>query len=161
MAKEKPQDYADEIAKLEAMRKAIDDAITGFKILAGQSGLMSNLVRAISSQAAQAAFPLKPSEGDPKKDEVEPVSADVRRDTFFSMSITDAAEKYLRMQKEPRPAKEICKMLKAGGLLTTAKNFYVTVYSSMLRDARFKKVGKEWGLAEWYPGRGPKNAEKK
>ena len=46
--------------------------------------------------------------------------------------------------------------LRAGGVTTTAKDFYTTVYTAIRRLADASEVvniGKEWGLAEWYPGR--------
>jgi len=74
-------------------------------------------------------------------------------DSFFQMSAADAAKKYLRIVKRPAGTKEICDALTRGGYLTNAKNFYSNLYTTLLRTPDVIKVKKEWGLAEWYPGK--------
>lgn len=80
-------------------------------------------------------------------------SNEIRSDEFFQMTIPAAAKKYLQMVKHPVDTGEITKALKDGGTLTQAKNFYLSVHSSMTRDNTFIRVKKNWGLAEWYPNR--------
>jgi hypothetical protein len=77
----------------------------------------------------------------------------IRSDAFFQMSMPRAAEKYLKMIKRPAHTNEISEALKKGGFLSQAKNFNVVVHSGLHRDKAFIKVGKDWGLAEWYPAR--------
>lgn len=81
-----------------------------------------------------------------------PASTEVEDDTFFKLSTPDAAEKYLRMRGKPSGTREIAKALIEGGFETSAKNFYANLYTALGRSDAFVKVGKKWGLAEWYPG---------
>lgn len=85
-----------------------------------------------------------------------PVSASsIASDAFFKLSVPDAARKYLSIIKRPAGAKEIEKALREGGFQTKAKNFYANLYTSLIRsEGTFEKVGKKWGLAEWYPQSG-------
>jgi hypothetical protein len=81
----------------------------------------------------------------------------VDHDTFYAMSIIDAAKKYLGIVGKPaRPTQEIIKALKSGGL---EKAEYNTVSSVLARADRSQqgicRVGRgKWGLSEWYPGTG-------
>jgi hypothetical protein len=79
-------------------------------------------------------------------------ATEVTSDAFFGLSIPEAARKYLRMSKKPRSTSEICRALKEGGLTSTAKHFYSTVYPILERQQDIVRVGKNWGLLEWYPG---------
>jgi hypothetical protein len=87
----------------------------------------------------------------------------IESDTFFSMSIADAAAKYLRMvNKKPQPTNAIIDALERGGLKRSA---YTTVYSILSR--RRDKVGDvvnvngDWALQEWYGAVKPKTKKKK
>ncbi len=88
----------------------------------------------------------------------------IRQDAFFGMGLVEATKKYLGMTKRPKSSRDIATALVQGGLHTTAKDFYNTVFGVLNREAKnngeIVKVKKEWGLAEWYPGlrRGPKAA---
>ncbi len=89
-----------------------------------------------------------------------PMSADASReilriegDTFFGLSTTEAARKYLRMKKRPASTQEIADALQEGGYLTNSKNFYSNVFGSLRRMSDFVNVQQKWGLVEWYPGR--------
>lgn len=85
---------------------------------------------------------------------------ELRPDSFFQMPVLDAAVAYLRMMKRPKGASEIADALEAGGLTHSSKSFPSTVYTTLKRDAdkegEIIKVGQNWGLAEWYPGRARK-----
>lgn len=83
-----------------------------------------------------------------------PGPVQIQSDTFFSMTATDAAKKYLQIMKRPQSTGAIEKALRAGGMATTAKNLYSNLYTAMTRDEDFVKPSKGvWGLKEWYPGR--------
>jgi hypothetical protein len=79
-------------------------------------------------------------------------NGEISHDTFFKMTVPDAAEKYLRLAKKTKPTSEIAASLLQGGLKSTSKDFTGMVKTVLSRDARFVKVNKEWGLDEWYPG---------
>ncbi len=79
-------------------------------------------------------------------------SGEMSHDTFFKMTVPDAAEKYLKMAKKTKPTSEIAASLLKGGLKSTSKDFTGMVKTVLSRDVRFVKVNKEWGLDEWYPG---------
>jgi hypothetical protein len=79
-------------------------------------------------------------------------SGEISHDTFFKMTVPDAAEKYLKLAKKTKPTSEIAASLLKGGLKSTSKDFTGMVKTVLSRDARFVKVNKEWGLDEWYPG---------
>lgn len=93
--------------------------------------------------------------------EKEKLPTKVESDTFFKLSATDAAAKYLRMKKKPASTKEVEKALLEGGFLTSAKNFYANIYTAMMRSDDFVKIKKKWGLAEWYPGKRMENSQTK
>jgi hypothetical protein len=85
----------------------------------------------------------------------------VRPDEFFRLSIADAITKYLGIMKQPQNPMAVVNGLKAGGVLTNAKNFYANVNTELKRmKARDLVVNTPsgWGLAEWYPNK-PKQPE--
>lgn len=85
----------------------------------------------------------------------------VRPDEFFRLSIADAITKYLGIMKQPQNPMAVVNGLKAGGVLTNAKNFYANVNTELKRmRARDLVVNTPsgWGLADWYPSK-PKQPE--
>jgi len=89
------------------------------------------------------------------------ITGRVRQDEFFRLSISSAIVKYLSIMKQPQNPTNIVSGLKAGGVLTNAKNFYTNVNTELKRmRARDLVVNTPsgWGLAEWYPQK-PKQAE--
>jgi len=76
---------------------------------------------------------------------------------FFGLSAIDAAKQFLAHTKEPRSATEIADGLERGGFTHQSKNLGSTIYTILKRDedrdGTVVKVGRKWGLAEWYPGR--------
>lgn len=137
-------DYAAVLADLLARRDALDKAIEAVKPLAGQSAPHNS-----SKQNSSQTF-------------------EIRGNSFFGMTIPDAAKKLLGMQRKPLTAPEIAKYLNDGGLPHTSANFANTVGSVLNRlsntdKSGIVKVGRgSFGLVEWYPGykRG-KNSGKK
>ncbi|HYN82936.1 MAG TPA: hypothetical protein VES88_15735 [Gemmatimonadaceae bacterium] len=90
-----------------------------------------------------------------------PVTGRVRSDEFFRLSIADAISKYLGIMKQPQNPMAIVNGLKAGGVLTNAKNFYANVNTELKRMRERNLIVNTpsgWGLAEWYP-RGAKGNE--
>lgn len=78
----------------------------------------------------------------------------IKRDSFFGMTLPEAARKYLAMMKVTKPNPELCDALLLGGFKTSSSNFPEVVRSTLQRNKDFVKVSGEWGLAEWYSGRG-------
>jgi len=76
-------------------------------------------------------------------------------DSFFGLTIADAAKKYLNATKKTANARTIAEALIAGGFKSAAKNFVENVRSILSRNQLFVLVNGEFGLAEWYPGRKP------
>ncbi len=85
----------------------------------------------------------------------------VRETEFFRMSIPDAIKKYLAIMHRPQASKTIAEALKAGGILSNAKDFSAAAWTAISRlqaaDA-IVNTPHGWGLSEWYPSR-PKGAE--
>lgn len=85
----------------------------------------------------------------------------IRSDTFYGMSYTDAAEKYLKMIGHAVPFDEIYNTLAVGGI-TFDKDGRKNLNTSLTRATRkFAKIGKyanaSFGLIEWYPMRRKSN----
>ena len=81
--------------------------------------------------------------------------SEVQHDSFFAMTIADAAKKYLSMMKATKSNAEIATALEHGGLKHSSKDFNTTVRSVLgQRDDFLRVPNGDWGLAEWYPGMG-------
>ena len=84
-----------------------------------------------------------------------PPEAEVQHDTFFGMTIADAAKKYLTMMKVTKSNSDIAAALEQGGLKHSSKDFPSNVRSIIGHREDFLRVPNgDWGLAEWYPGQG-------
>ena len=84
-----------------------------------------------------------------------PPEAEVQHDTFFGMTIADAARKYLTMMKATKSNSDIAAALEQGGLKHSSKDFPSNVRSIIGHREDFLRVPNgDWGLAEWYPGQG-------
>lgn len=130
--------YMAVLIDLRAKRDEIDQAISAIeKIIGGGSS-----VSATYPQGSQAS------------------SAEIRSDTFFGMSVAEAAEKMLDMHKKPMKAKEIAEGLISGGIhftTDTPANTVASVLSRHLNSANCNmvKIGRgSFGLAKWYPNSG-------
>jgi hypothetical protein len=128
---ENPIDYAAVLADLEARRDALDAAIAAIRLFAGQGP-----VPAAGGAAPSAKFD----------------THEIPTDAFHGMSIADATRKYLAAVKRKQSTRQIKESLLAGGLHSTSKNFTTTLYSVLERQEDIVRVGKDWGLASWYPG---------
>ena len=90
---------------------------------------------------------------------------------FFGLGIGDAAVKYLQIVKRQQSTREIAEALVAANYPHTSRNFVNTVNTALYRrskdDGDVIRIGRNWALAEWYPGRrrkreddmGPASAE--
>lgn len=92
----------------------------------------------------------------PTKPQVE-TSDEIPNDAFFGMKIPDAIRKYLGIIKRKQSVRQIADALEHGGIQHTSESFYRTVNATLHRlwkdNGDPVQVGKEWGLAAWYPGR--------
>ncbi len=147
MASDQPIDYQSVLADLRAKRAALDAAIASMEAFV--TGMPSN-----GSSAAVGT-----GRGDPQT---------IEGDTFFGLSIVDAAKKYLGMVKKPQSVRDIAQALEKGGLTHSSSDFTSTLSTVLSRRDKnvgdIVKVKREWGLVEWYPGfrrgRGTKGQEK-
>jgi DNA-directed RNA polymerase delta subunit len=78
---------------------------------------------------------------------------DLPTDAFLSLTIPEAAIKYLGMVRSAQSAAQIWEALKQGGLPHTK---YAAVYNALTRRQQqagdiLKLPDSNWGLAEWYP----------
>lgn len=141
-----PINYDAVLADLLAKREQLDKAIEAIKSYSGKNNPAS--IKDASNGG---------------------VDIDLRSDTFFGMTIPDAARKLLGMKRKPLNAPEVAKYLDDGGFSHTSANFANTVGSVLNRMANTEsggiaKVGRgQFGLVEWYPGykrgKGKKNGE--
>lgn len=140
-------DYSAVLTDLKERRAKLDATILAIEEMLGITG--------------EAPSDLGQSSNTSKKNE-----GKIRSDSFFGMSVGDAARKYLEIVKAPKSAKEIMQALEDGGLTHTSKHFYGTVFTALVRreknEGDITKVKSEWGLTEWYPGlkKGKRNSGK-
>ncbi len=85
------------------------------------------------------------------------VPSKIEKDTFYNMTLPDAAKKFLAMcAKKPQTTNAIIDALEKGGLKKTS---YASMYTSMSRRENnigdIINVNGDWGLPEWY-GKQPK-----
>ncbi len=78
--------------------------------------------------------------------------AKIEKDTFYNMTLPDAAKKFLAMSgKKPQPTNAIIDALETGGLKRTT---YASMYASLSRREAnvgdIVNVNGDWGLPEWY-----------
>jgi hypothetical protein len=140
-------DYEAVIADLETKRAAfnasVDGAINGIRhVLNAIAGLPSGpgVTPHISSTAVVGGQ-----------------QAALTPDAFFGLNLADAAIKYLQNVKKQQTTREIADALEAANYHHTSQNFVNTVNTALYRrekeDGDVVKIGRNWALAEWYPGR--------
>lgn len=110
-----------------------------------------DLLKALRSNGTVTALPVS---GDPSRAQQE---TEIPRDAFFGMTIPEASKKYLSIVKVTKANPDLCNALLAGGFKTQSNNFSEVVRSTLQRHPEFVKVSGQWGLAEWYGGRGGSN----
>ena len=143
-------DYEAVLADLRSKRDHLNATIAGIEQLLGVLGTtVGGGQGGPNSSGAQG----RSTSGNGEPEELLP--KEILSDTFFGLSAVDGARKYLRMVKQPATMKAMHDALLAGGYLTQSQNFYANLYTAIMRNKEFQKVGKKWGLAEWYQGRRP------
>lgn len=136
--------YEAVLADLRAKRDKLDAAIAGIEAMLG-------VAPSALSQPESATVA---------------TGQDIQFDTFFNLSIPDAARKLLTMRKRAQTTQEITSALEAGGFKHQSEAFGNTVGSVLNRIDKaggdIVKVGRaKWGLAAWYPnGKRKRNGNK-
>ncbi len=78
-------------------------------------------------------------------------------DSLFGLSIAEAAIKILQNAKQQQSTREITDALIAAKYHHTSQNFINTVNTALYRrerdDGDVVRIGRNWALTEWYPGR--------
>lgn len=140
-------DYSAVLADLEARKAQIEAAIAVIAALV--NGGMPPPI-SIPSAAGQAPVSPQPSPSNGTG------NAEIQSDTFFGMSILDAAKKYMAMRKRPLSAGEIVEALRTGGQINAQnENFGNTLGATLARSdagsGAVVRVGRgKYGLREWY-----------
>ncbi len=139
-------DYDAVIADLEqkraAFNTAIDNAIQGIRhVLNAINGLPA------TGLPGGVTGPLT----------VEPLPQTITPATFFGLSIAEAAIRFLQIVKKQQTTREIAEGLEEARYHHTSANFVNTVNTALYRrerdEADVVRIGRNWALAEWYPGR--------
>ena len=135
MAKETNADYSDLVEGLIAQRALLVRALEGFDIAIQALTQLSGIAASAGLAAPVAgprATPAKP--------------AGIRPDTFFRMTVLDAAKKFLAMVNEPRSVTDITEALNAGGL-PCKPDSVATIFSKAAKAKAIEKIGSGmWGL---------------
>jgi len=129
-----PDSYEAVIADLEAKRDQLTLMIENLKNMRS----MASMVGVPGTAPAAQRGPLAEHE--------------IGHDTFFGMTIADAARKYLGIVKRTKTTDEIVEAVESGGLKHASQDFNKTVRSVLGQQEGFVRVNGEWGLTEWYPG---------
>jgi len=86
--------------------------------------------------------------------------AKIEKDTFYNMTLPDAARKFLSMNQKPQATNMIIDALEQGGLKRTT---YASMYASLSRRENnvgdIVNVNGDWGLPEWYGAKPKKKPE--
>lgn len=139
-------DWAALVPELEKEYMRIGDLLAFARMKAG----MSSTTVVIAEPTG--APPSPPRQG--SLSQLNELPTEIRQDTFFGMTISEAIKKYLAMVKRPQRASDIARALDQGGLLHSSKNWLNTVQATLTRQRGVVvKLPNGWGLAEWYPGR--------
>jgi hypothetical protein len=76
----------------------------------------------------------------------------IHADTFYGLSIIDAAKKFLKMARRAQHTAAIADAIGKGGLKQPDINVLSSILVRAAKGREVTKVGKGmWGLAEWYP----------
>jgi len=125
-------DYKVVLADLEAKRAALDAAIAGMRQMLGLAGHPGG--------SASTSGALK-----------------IDKSSFSKMSLSEAAESYLRRVNEMKTTGEIVKALEDGGIVHASADFRKTISTTLNqkcrdKDSEITKVRNQWGLSSWGPG---------
>lgn len=142
-------DYEKVISDLEAKRAAFNAAVD----VAIQN--MRFVMAAMNSLSVAPAAGNLALLGHAPKVSVTP--GGVTPDAFFGLGIAEAAIKYLQIVKRQQTSRDIADALEGANYHHTSQNFVNTVNTALYRRERDEKdvvkIGRNWALAEWYPGR--------
>jgi hypothetical protein len=123
------------LARLKARRAQIDSLIAAIE---------SDLANPSDGPALEP-----PANGLPAPDSF---GAAIHPDTFFSLSILEAAKKFLKMVRRAQTTGAIADALGKGGLKRPDVNSLSSILVRAAKGREVVKVGKGmWGLAEFYP----------
>ncbi len=131
-------DYAAVLADMEAKRAQLDAAIAGIRVMLG-------LPAGTAGVATPSPQPTN--------------SAEIAPDSFFGLSIPDAAKKFLALRKRAATTPEIADGLQRGGQPNASSESFPNTVGSVLarvyaNGAGIVRVARgTWGLAEWYPNK--------
>jgi len=90
-----------------------------------------------------------------------PTEAPIPIGFFHNLSQAAAAEKLLKMNKDqPLSTARILEAFKNSGMQLNPKNSVQILYTALKRSPKFERVGKVWGLKEWYPEKRRKKDDK-
>lgn len=132
------------VATLKAKRQWYLNAIQGIDIaIAALEG--SEVPAMVDAAAITTQAPIAPKNAN--------ADVSIRSDSFWMMSMSDAARKFLDMVKRPQSVNVIGEALKKGGYLSESPNYLSMVRNTLRTGRAFTKVNSDWGLREWYAGR--------
>src|ERR1039458_1870092 len=104
------------IAALEGWLERISTAIETLKYFRSQGGSLPNMPPLAGVRSSS--------------------NGEISHDTFFKMTVPDAAEKYLKLVKKTKPTSEIATSLLNGGLKSTSKDFTGMVKTGQHRRSK-------------------------
>lgn len=111
-------------------------------------------------EAKMTGQPISASAGSDPATSVTPAA--IHADTFYGLSIIDAAKKFLKMATRAQHLGAIATALEQGGLKRPSDNVLSGILVRAAKGREVTKVGKGmWGLSEWYPKLPKEAVEKK
>lgn len=146
-------DLSTYLGQLEAQRATLSIQIAGVRAALG-----------LQAEDGQPAVPVSGGIAPTGAVAVRVIQGKIRVDEFFRLSTPQAVKKYLAIMKQPQGPKAIAEGLKAGGLITNAKNLYANVFTALKRLRIAGEVAltpNGWGLSEWYPNQPKGGPDKK
>src|SRR2546425_1154323 len=125
-------DYTIVLADLKSRRARLDQLIAGIEAtIMGQTDV---------------AVELEPSASGPV------LPATIHPDTFFGLSIIEAAKKFLRIARRAQHTTAIADAISQGGLKRPTEAVLSSILVRAAKGRELTKVGRgTWGLSEWYP----------
>lgn len=138
------------IADLEAKKALIENTIQTLKALYAAGG-ETPLSVILGAQVTGGSLTTDRPAIEPEK---------ISNSAFFGMrSVGEAAKKFLNLVKRKQTTKQIVDALERGGFPHQSKYLYGTVYNALQRDGEIIRIGSEWAIGSWYPGRGRRAKE--
>lgn len=130
-----PVDYQAVVADLKARRARLDQLIAAFEALVLGQGDVPELEPLSAGSGASSIPPMS-----------------IHPDTFFGLSMIDAAKKFLKMARRAQHTAGIADAIGQGGLKRPDVNTLSSILVRAAKGREIVKVGKGmWGLPEFYP----------